>query len=590
MNETVLPDVQPLGNDDFSDVESGFSGSEVGSDGWVDDDPSMLQPAPPQHRGQDEQNNQEGEYFSAGKYRAYEMRRMQYYYAIARFDSADTAAAVYAALDGMDIEASGVVLDLRYVDDSETFYNVDVVSRATSIPPQFRPLRAFRAAALTQSRFRISWDQDSAFRHYTVQDSFTGTSAEDDLAAYLAPPPSDDDENEEVDGKEGNELSKRKRHKGRGTAAEEKMRIRRKYAALLAEIGGLPDVNEEEEESASSNSNAEITDAEGGSVSSGDDDTLNRFSDVDLTSSENSDNDDDDHDTNANLEGAEEGHELREMEATLDLDADGKAVELQREARLRRRAREGNLAAKAELKYKLRRQALKKSKKEMLVKERADDQNKRSIRNKADAARLRALLQQGEPRDTHNSPTPSKLETLQRSASTLVTTHNNNIGTAQPDNDRLLREGNTNSTLTSNDTTTDMGGRERRKAHARKAKEQMAVQREAKRQMRRITHQLGHIATILQPQLESQVQHEAERAMHALDDRFQNKLISDPRFQLDVAQKDRRVDKEIVQLAQTVAKARRARHTEKEKSAPLTTHTMLHTRRHIKTQTIVMKI
>lgn len=39
---------------------------------------------------------EDGDYFSAGKYRKYEMDRMKYYYAIAIFDSAATASVVYA--------------------------------------------------------------------------------------------------------------------------------------------------------------------------------------------------------------------------------------------------------------------------------------------------------------------------------------------------------------------------------------------------------------------------------------------------------------------------------------------------------------
>lgn len=94
----------------------------------------------------------------------------------------------------MDIEASGVVLNLQYVEDDEIFGQP--VNTADRIPAHFKPLSAFKAAALTQSRFRISWDQEDAFRHFSVQDAFTGTSAEDDLAAYLAPANSDSDNDE----------------------------------------------------------------------------------------------------------------------------------------------------------------------------------------------------------------------------------------------------------------------------------------------------------------------------------------------------------------------------------------------------------
>lgn len=105
----------------------------------------------------------------------------------------------------MDIEASGVVLNLQYVDDDESFGTP--VNTADRIPAHFKPLSAFKAAALTQSRFRISWDQEDAFRHFSVQDTFTGTSAEDDLAAYLAPANSDSDGDADADdGEKDNKL------------------------------------------------------------------------------------------------------------------------------------------------------------------------------------------------------------------------------------------------------------------------------------------------------------------------------------------------------------------------------------------------
>ena len=62
-----------------------------------------------------------GTVVSHDKYRRYEMQRLRYYYAIAVFDSAATAQAVYQELDGMEIHHSSTFFDLRFVPDSMEF-------------------------------------------------------------------------------------------------------------------------------------------------------------------------------------------------------------------------------------------------------------------------------------------------------------------------------------------------------------------------------------------------------------------------------------------------------------------------------------
>ena len=47
--------------------------------------------------------------------RKYEIEKLKYYYAIAEFDSKETARAIYEACDGAEFESSGNFLDLRYV-------------------------------------------------------------------------------------------------------------------------------------------------------------------------------------------------------------------------------------------------------------------------------------------------------------------------------------------------------------------------------------------------------------------------------------------------------------------------------------------
>lgn len=467
--ELDLPRVEELsdGNDEGNADED--TASDVQSDGWADDNPSMLT-----------EQGEDGELFSSGKYRRYEMNRMKYYYAVATFDSPDTAAAVYNELDGMDIEASGVVLDLRYIDDDETFDKP--VSRANRIPANFKPLSSFRMAALSQSRFRISWDQDDVFRHHSVQDSFTGTTEEDDLAAYLAPPDSDDDEegDDSHDTADKHQRSEKKRN--------EKHRVRRKYAALLEEVGGLvEDVEDSEPEQQSAANRGSGSDD--GSTDS-DDDSLNRFSDVELGSEEEENGGMDD----------DEGDVMGDLEATLDLDADSKAAVIQREARLQQKMKGVNIATAAELKYKMRRKELKKTKKEMRKQEKEAAKSTQASRHEESRNQLKQLLGSDDNGATH------------------------------------------------------LSGKERRKQHAKQVKERLAVERVAKKKMRAAS-QLG----VTREAQQSRVEHEAEHAVGQLDDRFKTKLLSDPRFHLEVAQKDKRVAEDVATLARTISKARQGK-------------------------------
>lgn len=431
----MVENVEEVYEDGASDDEGD---DEEASDGWVDDDPAML-----------EEEGEDGERFSSGKYRQYEMNRMKYFYAVATFDSPETAAAVYNELDGMDIEASGVVLDLRYIEDDETFNKEDMVSRAVRIPPNFKPLRSLKSSALSQTKFRISWDQEDPIRHHSLQDTFTGTTEDDDLAAYIAASDSDSDGDQE----------------GR----REKRAFRRRYAALLEEIGADPD---------------DVSD-EGGSSESDEEDDLNRFSDVEFSDEG---------------EGRSEDEENMEIEATMDLNADQKAAELQKETHRRHRLGEGDLSKKAEVKYKLRRKEAKKLKKEAIMRERQEKIEEAAANKQIEKERLKSLI--GVDDDG-----PSK-----------------------------------------------SSGKLRRKAHAKEMKEKAAKERE-ERKKQRVASQLG-VTTALQTQ---QNEKEGKGAASSIDPRFQSKLLSDPRYQIEVAQRDKRVSSDVAALASTVLKAKRAR-------------------------------
>lgn len=53
--------------------------------------------------------------------RRYQLQRLKYFYAIADFDSKETATAVYEACDGVEYGSTGIRFDLRFVNDDEEF-------------------------------------------------------------------------------------------------------------------------------------------------------------------------------------------------------------------------------------------------------------------------------------------------------------------------------------------------------------------------------------------------------------------------------------------------------------------------------------
>lgn len=449
--EAEEPVMEELPSDEPIDEDS--SNNDEVDDGWTEDNPTMIN-----------QEGEDGEVFSAGKYRKYERDRMKYYYAVATFDTADTAAAVYHELDGLDIEASGVTLDLRYIDDSETF-DAKPSQECRKLPPNFKPLGHFKAAALTQSKFRISWDQDDVHRHISIRDSFTGTTEEDDLGAYIAADSSDDAEDDDPT----SELRRRKRE-------AERRSIRKKFSELLADIGGIPDEMPSE--------------VDGDSGDESNDDDLNRLSDVEAMSSDD--------------------EVMGDMEATIDFDSGTKAQKLQQELLKERQLKDANLGGQAELKYKMKRKANKAAKREMIEELQAA---KRSEIEKNRAAQRQTL------RDS--------------------------LGDAL-ESDRNKKS-----------------GKEKRKEHAKLKKEQTAKDREEKKKSR-LAGALGVSTEVV-----ARSGQKAPPEEPAIDSRFAGRLLADPRFHIDVAQKDKKANPEVVKLASTVIKARQQRdRTTTSASAP----------------------
>lgn len=125
--------------------------------------------------------------------RRYELNKLKYYYAVAEFDSIESAQLVYKELDGIEYEGSSIELDLRYIPEEMEFDDEDIKSTCDKLPdltsynaPQFI------SSALQQTKVEFSWDTDKK-RQDKLQKAYTKEELEkDDLQIYLA----SDSENE----------------------------------------------------------------------------------------------------------------------------------------------------------------------------------------------------------------------------------------------------------------------------------------------------------------------------------------------------------------------------------------------------------
>jgi hypothetical protein len=70
--------------------------------------------------------------------RKYELNKLKYFFAVAEFDCAATAAAVYEAADGLEMENSSNVLDLRFVPD-DTAFPAPPRDVAEGVPDDYAP-------------------------------------------------------------------------------------------------------------------------------------------------------------------------------------------------------------------------------------------------------------------------------------------------------------------------------------------------------------------------------------------------------------------------------------------------------------------
>ncbi|GAA5881012.1 hypothetical protein JCM3774_003068 [Rhodotorula dairenensis] len=161
----------------------------------------------------DEQVREGEEDYDTEALRKYQLER--YYFAIATFDSASTAAHVVGQINGTEFERTANVFDMQYVPDDTSFDEDPIHDEATeaSIAAEGNSYQGldFQTDALRHSKVKLTWDADDPHRKTKIQTYLAGVLdkskqkgatkgrpkiTEDDVAQYLA---SSSDEDEDAD-------------------------------------------------------------------------------------------------------------------------------------------------------------------------------------------------------------------------------------------------------------------------------------------------------------------------------------------------------------------------------------------------------
>ncbi|XKL60134.1 hypothetical protein PGB90_001150 [Kerria lacca] len=148
-----------------------------------------------------EEEQEEGKSFHVERMRQYQLNRLKYFYAVATFDTAETADYIYTNCNGIEYESSGIRLDLRFIDDEITFEQEPKdVCNSIEICQKYKP-RFFTNTALQQAKVDLTWDETDPkrleFTQKIIEAAKTDEINDSDLEDFVALSSSGEDENEE---------------------------------------------------------------------------------------------------------------------------------------------------------------------------------------------------------------------------------------------------------------------------------------------------------------------------------------------------------------------------------------------------------
>jgi len=143
-----------------------------------------------------EEDNDSDKAIDQKKLRKFELKKLKFYYAIATFDSKETAFKIYSLCDGMEIEKTQNFFDLRFVPDSLTEFPYEHKETFNgnktliNYEPEFSQNRA-----LQHSKVKLTWDTNDKKRDKMIQRAFTKEGFNrDDINELLVSSESEEDE------------------------------------------------------------------------------------------------------------------------------------------------------------------------------------------------------------------------------------------------------------------------------------------------------------------------------------------------------------------------------------------------------------
>jgi len=161
--------------------------------------------------------------FNPEKLRAYEVSKMQYYFAIIEFTSSIHADKTYQILDGIEIGDTSIIFDFSYMTSQQVKEirkeKKDLLfDEASIVPSNYKPNNFVVMAALQSSYVKCTWDEGNKEREEMLtqygigNDRWDAMANNDDLSAYLASDNSSgkDSDSEQDDDKYNTEKRNRK--------------------------------------------------------------------------------------------------------------------------------------------------------------------------------------------------------------------------------------------------------------------------------------------------------------------------------------------------------------------------------------------
>lgn len=152
------------------------------------------------------------------KLRLYEKERMRYFFAVAEFDSKETADHVYEEINGKEFELLGIHLDLSFVQPNTKFQ--DAPKEVCQKVPEFSKVNNALNRAVSHTNVRLTWEEDvNRFEHLKAISEKEMEKL--DLKDYLASASEDDHLLSDEDSEEPRENTKHKVERQREKLVEE---------------------------------------------------------------------------------------------------------------------------------------------------------------------------------------------------------------------------------------------------------------------------------------------------------------------------------------------------------------------------------